>query len=310
MKIGPYCVGDGRTIVAAEIGINHNGDIDLAKKMALVSKQAGCQVVKLQKRSIPLVYHPEDLAKQRDVPRQFLEQAIEREVLPEEAVKRLQSSDFKDSINEDQKRMLELSEGEYREFDQYCREIGILWAASPWDMESLQFIDSFNPPFHKAASASLTDLDLLSAMKDTGKPVVISTGGATYEEIDQAVDVLDRDNLLICHCVATYPARTGDLNLLAVQTLADRYNLPIGYSGHEEGVATSVMAVVLGAVYVERHFTLNRAMYGSDQSASLEPRGLEIMVRDIRNWELSKGDGVKRVLPEEEEVLKKLRRRS
>ena len=278
-------IGLGEPVfVIAEIGINHNGDIEIAKKLIDTAVKAGANAVKFQKRTIDVVYTREELAKDRDNP-------------------------F-GSTNGDLKRGLEFGEDEYREIDRYCREKGILWFASCWDEGSVDFIDKFNPPYYKIASASLTDDELLRHTRSKGKPIILSTGMSTIEEIEHAVEVLGRESLILMHTVATYPAENKDLNLRVIYTLRQKFpDLPIGYSGHEVGLPPSLIAVVLGACVVERHITLDRAMWGSDQSASVEPSGLERLVRDIRLCEEVIGDGVKRVIEAEIPVKEKLRRK-
>jgi len=278
-------IGLGEPVfVIAEIGINHNGDIEIAKKLIDTAVKAGANAVKFQKRTIDVVYTREELAKDRDNP-------------------------F-GSTNGDLKRGLEFGEDEYREIDRYCREKGILWFASCWDEGSVDFIDKFNPPYYKIASASLTDDELLRHTRSKGKPIILSTGMSTIEEIEHAVEVLGRESLILMHTVATYPAENKDLNLRVIYTLRQKFpDLLIGYSGHEVGLPPSLIAVVLGACVVERHITLDRAMWGSDQSASVEPSGLERLVRDIRLCEEVIGDGVKRVIEAEIPVKEKLRRK-
>ena len=283
VRIGNHLVGDDQPcFIIAEIGINHNGDVDLAKRLISVAVGAGCDAVKFQKRTVEVVYTPEELAKPRESP-------------------------F-GQTNGDLKYGLEFGEEEYREIDAFCRSVKMLWFASPWDEGSVDFMERFNPPLYKIASASLTDDELLRHIRGTGKPIILSTGMSTYAEIDHAVEVLGRDDLILMHATSTYPANYDELNLRAIPTMAQRYNLPIGYSGHETGIPTSVCAVALGACCVERHITLDRAMWGSDHAASLEPNGITRLVRDIRLWEQSKGDGVKRVYEREVPIIKKLRR--
>ncbi|KAA6463101.1 N-acetylneuraminate synthase [Acidobacteria bacterium AB60] len=283
VKLGNRQVGDDQPCyVVAEIGINHNGDIDLAKRLISVAVAAGCDAVKFQKRTVGVVYSPEELAKPRENP-------------------------F-GQTNGDLKRGLEFGQEEYEEIDAFCRSAKITWFASPWDEASVDFLEQFQVPVHKIASASLTDDNLLRHIRRTGKPIILSTGMSTYEEIDHAVDVLGKQDLILMHTTSTYPANYDELNLRAIQTMAQRYGLPIGYSGHETGIPTSVCAASLGACCVERHITMDRAMWGSDQAASLEPNGITRLVRDIRLWELSKGDGVKRVYEREVPIIKKLRR--
>lgn len=285
VKIGNKLVGEGQPVfIVAEIGINHNGDLEIAKKLIDASVAAGVDAVKFQKRTVDVVYTPEELARPRENP-------------------------F-GPTNGDLKRGLEFGEKEYEEIDRYCKEKGIMWFASAWDEGSVDFIDSFSPPAYKIASPNLTDHGLLKYTRAKGKPIILSTGMSTMEEIEHAVEVLGRQELIVLHCTSTYPSAIEELNLLGINTFQKKYpDVPIGYSGHEIALATSVMAAVLGAVMVERHITLDRAMWGSDHAASMEPKGIELLVRDIRVWEKAKGDGVKRVYESEIPVKKKLRRK-
>lgn len=283
VRIGNRLVGDDQPcFIVAEIGINHNGDIDLAKRLISIAVGAGCDAVKFQKRTIDVVYSAEELAKPRESP-------------------------F-GQTNGDLKYGLEFGREEYEEIDAFCRSVKMLWFASPWDEGSVDFMEQFHPPVYKIASASLTDDHLLRHARATGKPIILSTGMSTYAEIDHAVEVLGLDNLVLMHATSTYPANYDELNLRAIPTMAERYGVPIGYSGHETGIPTSVCAVALGACCVERHITMDRAMWGSDHAASLEPNGITRLVRDIRLWEQAKGDGVKRVYEREVPIIRKLRR--
>jgi N-acetylneuraminate synthase len=283
VDIGARPVGDAQPCyVIAEIGINHNGDIDLAKRLISVAVAAGCDAVKFQKRTVDVVYSPEELAKPRESP-------------------------F-GATNGDLKRGLELDYYDYQEIDAYCRASKITWFASCWDEKSVEFIDRFKPPCYKIASASLTDDHLLRHTRATGKPVIVSTGMSTVEQIDHAVDVLGKDDLILLHACSTYPAYYGELNLRAIPIMHARYGVPVGYSGHETGIPSTVAAVVLGACCVERHITMDRSMWGSDHAASLEPNGISRIVRDIRLVEQSMGDGVKRVYDREQPIINKLRR--
>ena len=283
VQVGKHHLGPGHPCyIIAEIGINHNGDIDLAKRLISVAVGAGCDAIKFQKRTVDVVYTPAELATPRPNP-------------------------FGDT-NGDLKRGLEFEFEDFEEINSFCRSLKIDWFASPWDEASVDFIEQFNPPVYKIASASLTDDHLLRHVRKTGKPVIASTGMSTYAEIDHAVEVLGRDNLVLMHTTSTYPAKYEQLNLRAIPTMAERYGIPIGYSGHETGIPTSVAAAALGACCVERHITMDRAMWGSDQAASLEPNGITRLVRDIRLVEQSMGDGIKRVYEEEIPVMKKLRR--
>ncbi|MGH3310178.1 MAG: N-acetylneuraminate synthase family protein, partial [Streptomyces sp.] len=209
----------------------------------------------------------------------------------------------------DYRHRVEFDEGGYRAIDEHCAKRGIDWFASPWDVESVAFLEKFGVPSYKVASASLTDDELLRAMRATGRTVILSTGMSTPKQIRHAVEVLGSDNILMCHATSTYPAQAEELNLRVINTLQGEYpNVPIGYSGHETGLQTTLAAVALGACFVERHITLDRAMWGSDQAASVEPGGLQRLVRDIRTIEESLGDGVKKVYDSELKPMEKLRR--
>lgn len=269
-------------MLVAELGINHNGDIALAKKLISAAVLASCDAVKFQKRTIDVVYSPEELARPRESPFGM--------------------------TNGDLKRGLEFGVKEYRAIDQYCREHDIIWFASAWDEASVDFLEQFDPPCYKIASASLTDDALLRHYRGTGKPLIVSTGMSTIEEIDHAVEVLGTTDLILMHATSTYPCAVTELNLKAVPMLADRYQVPVGYSGHEVGLATTVATVAMGACIIERHITLDRAMWGSDQAASVEPHGFAHLVRDVRNIELAMGDGVKKLYDSERPVRDKLRR--
>ena len=283
VTIGDKVIGDGEpTFIVAEIGINHNGSLDTAKKLIDVAVEAGCDAVKFQKRTIEVVYTPEDLARPRE-------------------------SVFGDT-NGDLKRGLEFGEKEYQEIDAYCKGKGIMWFASPWDEGSVDFLAKFEIPCYKIASASLTDDNLLRHIRSKGKPVILSTGMSTVEQIRHAVEVLGEDDLVLLHCTSTYPGADEELNLKVIPWLKEQFSCPIGYSGHEVGVYSSLAAVLMGAVVVERHITIDRAMWGSDQAASLEPQGIERLVRDIRLVPVWLGDGRKRVFGSELPILEKLRR--
>ncbi len=281
--IGKSLVGDGHPcFVVAEIGINHNGDLDLVKRLISVAHVAGCNAVKFQKRTVDVVYSPEELARPRESP-------------------------F-GTTNGDLKRGLEFGVDEYREIDRYCREVRMPWFASCWDEQSVDLIDQFNPPCYKIASATLTDDNLLRHTRSKGKPIILSTGMSTVEQIDRALEVLGTKDLVLLHACSAYPAFYEELNLRAIVTLRERYGLPVGYSGHETGLPSSIAAVALGACVVERHITLDRAMWGTDHAASLEPNGITRLVSYLRLVEKSMGDGVKRVLEREQPIIKKLRR--
>ena len=283
VQIGNKQVGDGQPCyVIAEVGINHNGDIDLAKRLISVAVAAGCDAVKFQKRTVDIVYTAKELAQPRPNP-------------------------FGDT-NGDLKHGLEFEADDYEEIASFCKQLKMPWLVSPWDEQSVDFMEKYDTPVYKIASASLTDDNLLKHVRATGKPILASTGMSTYDEIDHAVQVLGKDKLILMHTTSTYPAKYEQLNLLAIPEMRQRYGVPVGYSGHETGIPTSVAAAVLGACVVERHITMDRAMWGSDQAASLEPNGISRLVRDIRLCEQSMGDGVKRVYEEEIPVMKKLRR--
>ncbi len=283
VRLGSKVIGPGKPCyVIAEIGINHNGDIDIAKKLINVASGAGCDAVKFQKRTVDVVYSREELAKPRESP--FGE------------------------TNGDLKRGLEFELEEFQEIDRYCREVKIDWFASCWDEASVDFIAQFKVPCFKIASASLTDDNLLRHTRKVGKPVLLSTGMSTLKEVVHAVEVLGKQELILLHACSTYPAYYEELNLHVIGVLRDRYGVPVGYSGHETGLASSVAASVLGSCVVERHITLDRSMWGSDHAASLEPNGITRLIRDIRLIEKSMGDGIKRVLEREQPIIKKLRR--
>jgi N-acetylneuraminate synthase len=283
VRIGNKLLGDGQPCyVIAEIGINHNGDLDLAKRLISVAVAAGCDAVKFQKRTVEVVYTAEELAKPRESP-------------------------F-GTTNGDLKRALEFDEEDFQEIDAYCKAVKIAWFSSCWDERSVDIMEQFNPPCYKIASASLTDDNLLRYTRKMGRPIILSTGMSTLDEIDHAVDVLGKKDLIILHACSTYPAYYSELNLRAIPIMRQRYGVPVGYSGHETGIPSTVASVVLGACCVERHITMDRAMWGSDQAASLEPNGIGRVVRDIRLIEQSLGDGVKRVYEREVPIIKKLRR--
>ncbi len=285
IKIAHKEVGPGKPVfVIAEIGINHNGDLEIAKKLIRTAAEAGCDAVKFQKRTPEVCVPRDQWDKMRETPWGYISYI-------------------------DYKKKMEFGPAEYQEIDKLCKELGILWFASCWDEESVAFMEKFNPPCYKVASASLTDRGLLEELKKIGKPVILSTGMSSVAQIDKAVEVLGKENLVLMHTVSTYPAEHHHLNLSAVQTLADRYDVPVGYSGHEKGVVPSVVATALGACAVERHITLDRTMWGTDQAASLEPKGLKMLVKEIRILEQALGDGVKRILPEEAVIAEKLRRK-
>ena len=283
VKIANKIIGEGfPCFIIAEIGINHNGSLAMAKKMIDIAVTTGCDAVKFQKRTVDIVYTKEELAKER-------------------------KSVF-GNTNGDLKRGLEFGEEEYSEIDSYCKQKGILWFASCWDENSVDFMEKFDTPCYKIASASLTDDNLLKHIKSKGKPVLLSTGMSTMEQIKHAVSILGEDNLVLYHCTSTYPSNMDEINLEVIETLKKEFSCPIGYSGHERGVTPSVLAVALGADSIERHITLDRTNWGSDQAASLEMAGLYHLVRDIRQVPYLLGDGIKKVYPRELPIIDKLRR--
>jgi N-acetylneuraminate synthase len=283
VKIGHHDVGASPCFIIAEIGLNHNGDVELAKKLIAASHSAGCDAVKFQKRTPEVCVPP-----------------AQRDVLRETPWGTMTYMEYRYRV--------ELKKSDYAEIDKFCKDLGVLWFASCWDEASVEFMEQFDPPCYKIASASLTDDDLLRHHRKYGRPIILSTGMSTQEQVDHAVKVLGKDNLIVMHCTSTYPSKPEELNLRTIQTFAERYGVPVGYSGHEIGLATSVAAVALGACVLERHITLDRAMWGSDQAASVEPHGISRLVRDVRVIEKALGDGVKRLYQSEVPVMQKLRR--
>lgn len=283
MQIGDRLVGDGQPVyVAAEIGINHNGELDLARRLIDASVRAGCDAVKFQKRTPELCVPADQRAKRRETP-------------------------WGEMSYLEYKERIEFGTDEFDAVDAHCRDADIAWFASPWDVPSVDFLDAYDPPAYKIASATLTDDEVLKAVQATGRPVVLSTGMSTLDQIDRAVELLGTDDLLITHCTSSYPCPPEELNLRMIGTLRERYDVPVGYSGHEIGLPTTVAAVALGACYVERHITLDRAMWGSDHAASVEPGGFERLVHYIRVVESSLGDGEKRIYDSEYPLMERLR---
>jgi len=284
IQIGNKVVGDGRPCyVIAEIGINHNGDLDLAKRLISVASAAGCDAVKFQKRTPEICVPQSQRSIMRETPWGYISYMDYR---------------YKVEFNLDQ----------YREIDKYCREHNIHWFASCWDEPSVDFIEQFDVPTYKIASATMNHEGLLRHTRATGKPIILSTGMSGFAEVDRAVEILGKQNLALLHAVSTYPATYDELNLRAIPAMREHYQLPIGYSGHETGLPSTVAAVALGACIVERHITMDRAMWGSDQSASLEPNGLIRLIRDIRLVESAMGDGIKHILEREKPIIERLRR--
>ncbi|MGA9115778.1 MAG: N-acetylneuraminate synthase family protein [Bacteroidota bacterium] len=285
VRLGARPVGDGHPVfVIAEIGINHNGDLAIARKLIDGAVLAGCDAVKFQKRTPDLCVPKDQRHIERDTP-----------------WGRMTYIDYRHRV--------EFGASEYGAIDRHCRERGILWFASCWDEEAVRFMEQFDPPCYKAASASLTDTELLKAKRKTGRPLMISTGMSTMEEIRAAVAAIGTKDLLIAHATSTYPCPPHELNLRMITTLKELFPpCPVGYSGHEVGLAPTWAAVTLGATFVERHITLDRSMWGSDQAASVEVGGFIRLVSNIRDIEKSLGDGVKRVYEEELGQRRKLRR--
>ena len=285
IRAGNKLIGDNLPIfVIAELGINHNGSMEIAKKMIDGAVFAGADAVKFQKRTPELCVPQDQWAIERDTP-----------------WGRMSYLEYRHRI--------EFTSEQYNEIDKYCREKGIVWFASCWDVESVDFIEEFNPAIYKSSSASLTDKELLFRMKNTGKPLIMSTGMSTMEEIEESVNFIGGDNLLIAHSTSTYPCKEEELNLNMIRTLKNKYpDNPIGYSGHEVGLSPTWAAVAMGATFVERHITLDRSMWGTDQSASVEIMGFYRLVSNIRDIQKSLGDGVKRVYESELSSLKKLRK--
>jgi len=280
--------------IIAELGINHQGNLDIAKRLIDAAKEAGCNAVKFQKRTIEAVYTAAELSQPRE-------------------------SAFGRTAG-DLKRGLEFARKDYESLDRYCRATGLAWSASCWDAASVAFIAGFNPPWLKIPSALITNLELLAAYRHTEIPILLSTGMSTWEEIDEAVhtlllfngepalDYLPQQNLTLLHCHSSYPSPLEEINLACIKSLQERYGLPVGYSSHTVSPWPCLMAAVYGAEVIEFHLTLDRAMWGSDQAASLEPMAAKKLVEEIRTWERCKGDGEKRVYPSEELVKAKLRR--
>jgi N-acetylneuraminate synthase len=284
IKIGDRLVGDGHpTYIVAEIGINHNGDLEIARRLIDAAIHAGVDAVKFQKRTPEMCVPPEQRDLMRDTPWGYI------------------------TYLEYRKR-IEFDEDAYREIDGYCKRKGITWFASVWDEPSADLMSALDIPCFKVPSASLTDHKLLRHLRATGKPRILSTGMSTMNQIYAAVDEIGPENLLITHATSAYPCEPSELNLRMIQTLRETFTCPIGYSGHEVGLVPSAVAVAMGACLIERHITLDRAMWGGDQAASVEPGGFERLVKYIRVTEQSLGDGVKRVYDSELSSLKKLRR--
>ena len=284
IRIGDKMVGDGHPVyIIAEVGINHNGELENAKKLIDAAKHAGVDAVKFQKRTPELCVPPEQRGQMRETPWGYITYM-------------------------DYRLKTEFGEKEYAEIDRYCKQVGIDWFVSVWDEEAVNFMEKFEPVCYKIPSASLTDQTLLRHLRATGRPLILSTGMSTMDQINESVDLIGLENLGIMHATSTYPCDPHELNLRMIETLRKTFDCPIGYSGHEVGLVTTAVAVGLGACMVERHITLDRALWGSDQAASVEPGGFEKLVKYVRVTEMSVGDGVKKVYESEMSSLKKLRR--
>ena len=284
MRIGKHRVGPGEPVfVVAEIGINHNGSVELARKLVDGAVGAGCDAVKFQKRTPELCVPRDQWDLLRETPWGIIPYIEYR-------------------------RKIELGPDELGAVAKYCEDRGIEWFASSWDDEALAFVETLAPVCHKVASAVLTDTELLRRHRETGRPLIVSTGMSTMKEIRAAVGQLDRERLVLVHSTSTYPCPPEELNLRMIETLREEFGVPIGYSGHEVGLQATLAAVALGACYVERHITLDRAMWGTDQAASIEPHGFARLVRDIRVIERAMGNGIKQIYPSEMASRQKLRR--
>jgi len=284
VSVGKKFIGEGEPVyIIAEIGINHNGDIEIAKQLMDVAVETGCDAVKFQKRT-PEICVPEE---QKSIPRE---------------------TPWGTMTYFDYKKRIEFEQKEFEQIDADAKKIGIDWFASPWDVPSVDFLEGFKVPCQKIASACLTDSELLSSINKTKTTTILSTGMSSMQEIDKAVSLLNDVPLAIAQATSTYPAEASELNLRAIQTFAQKYKVPVGYSGHERGLQVTIAAVALGATFIERHITLDRSMWGKDHSASLEPEGLKKFVRDIRIIELALGDGKKKVYDSEIPIRAKLRR--
>lgn len=284
VQIGNRWVGEGRpTYIVAEIGINHTGDLETARRLIDAAVHAGVDAVKLQKRTPELCVPPEQQSQMRQTPWGYITYLEYRQ-------------------------RVEFGQEAYTAIDIHCREKEVDWFVSVWDEPSVDFMEAFEPPCYKIPSAALTDEALLRRLRKTGRPLILSTGMSTMEQIERAVAVLDRERLILMHATSSYPCEPEELNLRAIESLRRKFDVPVGYSGHEVGLVPSAVAVALGACLVERHITLDRALWGSDQAASVEPGGFERLVKYIRVTEMALGDGVKRVYDSEVASLRKLRR--
>jgi N-acetylneuraminate synthase len=284
VKIGSRLIGeDHPTFIVGEIGINHNGDLDIAKQLIDVAKWAGIDAVKFQKRTPELCVPEDQKSKMRETPWGYISYL-------------------------DYRYKVEFGKDEYQEIDRYCKEKGVMWFASPWDEQAVDFLEEFDPVCYKIASASLTDKILLERLKNSGRPLILSTGMSTMQEIEDTIDYLGTDNLILTHATSSYPCNPEELNLKMIRSLRQKFDVPVGYSGHEVGLMTSAVAVAMGACFIERHITVDRALWGSDQAASVEPGGLQKLVKYTRVVEKAMGDGIKKVYESEESSRQKLRR--
>lgn len=284
VKIGSKLVGPGHPCyIIAEIGINHNGDIEIAKQLIEMSAEAGCNAVKFQKRTPELCVPIE-----------------QRNVMRETPWGQMTYMDYRYRV--------EFDENQYSLLADFALSLGLDLFASPWDVDSVDFLEKMKHPVIKVASASITDIELLKKIASKNIPVIMSTGMSTMQEIEKAVDTLGTDKLLIAHSTSAYPCEPKELNLKMIPVLQEKFGVPVGYSGHETGLQTTVAATVLGACFVERHVTLDRSMWGSDQAASVEPQGMQKLVRDIRIVEQALGDGIKKVYDSELKPKMRLRK--
>jgi len=284
LTVGSTEIGNNRPVyIIAEIGINHNGDIAIAKQLMDVAAGSGCNAVKFQKRT-PEICVPEDQKSQ------------------------MRETPWGTMTYLEYKERTEFGQSEYEQIDAYAKKLNIHWFASPWDLPSVDFLLGFNPVCIKVASASLTDTALLTKIAATKVPLILSTGMSTMDEIESAVALISKTNFGLAHATSTYPCQPTELNLRMIRTLESKFKVPVGYSGHETGLATTIAAVALGATFIERHITLDRSMWGTDHSASVEPTGLDRLVRDIRNTEAALGNGIKCVFDSELPVKARLRR--
>jgi N-acetylneuraminate synthase len=272
-----------KTYIIAEIGINHNGDLNIAKQLIDIAKVAGCDSVKFQKRN-PDVCVPEH----------------QKSVMRDTPWGRMTYLDYKYKV--------EFGKNEYDEIDRYCKQNRIEWSASPWDLDSLEFLMEYDIPYIKIPSALLTDEELLKASVKTNKKIILSTGMSSMDEVEKAVDIVKNCDYSLLHCNSTYPAPIDELNLNCIKTLKDKFQCEVGYSGHEYGLTTTMASIYLGASIIERHITLDRSMWGTDQLCSVESQGLIKLVKGVRELERSLGDGVKRVTETEKPIREKLRK--